>query len=202
MAATSQGVLIVDTKCANLASVSFAFDRLCIPNKISDDPSDIRSADKVLIPGVGSAPYALAKITAAGLLPTLKSLDQPVLGICLGMQILFETLDEGGQVIDGLGLVPGHVGPLKTGNLPSPHMGWNCLSCLRDDPLTHDLEEGDHAYFVHSFAAPVTKSTIAKSHYGQDFSAIIRHKNIRGCQFHPERSARTGASILRAFATL
>lgn len=196
------GVLIVDTKCANLASVSYAFDRLCITSRISDDPAEIASADKVLIPGVGAAPYAMEKIRDADLVGVLQSLTQPVLGICLGMQLLFETLDEGGGVTQGLGLVPGHVGPLETGDLPSPHMGWNQLSDLRDDPLVHDLRDGDYAYFVHSFAAPVSDSTVATGQYGQDFSAIVRHKNVRGCQFHPERSARTGASILRAFATL
>ena len=196
------GVLIVDTKVANLASVGFAFDRLGVAHKISDVPAEIASADRVLIPGVGAAPYAMRKIDDAGLTDTLKALTQPVLGICLGMQLLFDTLSEGGETVDGLGLVPGHVGPLDTGDLPSPHMGWNTLQDLVDDPVTADLSEGDHAYFVHSFAAPVGEATLAASTYGQAFSAVVRHGNVRGCQFHPERSAQTGASILKAFATL
>lgn len=196
------GVLIVDTGCANLASVAYAYDRLCIANKISADPAEIRSADKVLIPGVGAAPYAMEKIEEAGLLGTLKDLTQPVLGICLGMQLLFETLDEGGRATRGLGLIPGHVGPLDAQGLPSPHMGWNQLTDLQDDPLTHDLRSGDYAYFVHSFAAPVSDKALATTRYGQSFTAMVRHNNVRGCQFHPERSARVGASILRAFATL
>ncbi len=195
-------VLIVDTKVANLASVGFAFDRLGITSKVSDDPAEIASADRVLIPGVGAAPYAMQKIEEAGLLDTLKILTQPVLGICLGMQLLFETLEEGGQTVEGLGLVPGHVGTLDTGDLPSPHMGWNTLRDLKDDPITADLKEGDYAYFVHSFAAPVSGNTIAASTYGQSFTAITRHKNVRGCQFHPERSSATGAAILKAFAQL
>lgn len=195
-------VLIVDTKVANLASVGFAFDRLCITSKVSDDPAEIASADRVLIPGVGAAPYAMRKIEEAGLLDTLKGLTQPVLGICLGMQLLFETLEEGGQTVDGLGLVPGHVGTLDTDDLPSPHMGWNTLSDLKDDPITSDLTEGDYAYFVHSFAASVSSNTIAASTYGQSFTAITRHENVRGCQFHPERSSATGAAILKAFAQL
>jgi glutamine amidotransferase len=195
-------VLIVDTKCANLASVGFAFDRLGITSTISDDPVEIMAADRVLIPGVGSAPYAMAKIESAGLLDTLKSLQQPVLGICLGMQLLFETLEEGGQTVAGLGLVPGRVTSLDTGDLPSPHMGWNRLTNLQDDPLTSNLTEGDHAYFVHSFAAPVSDMTLATTTYQNPFTAMLRHGNVRGCQFHPERSAETGAAILKAFAAL
>jgi len=195
-------VLIVDTQCANLASVGFAFDRLGIASKISGDPADIASADRVLIPGVGSAPYAMTKIEAAGLLPTLKSLQQPVLGICLGMQLLFEELEEGGQVTQGLALVPGRVTALDTGNLPSPHMGWNRLTDIVDDPLTAGLSDGDHAYFVHSFAAPVAEMTRATTTYNAPFTAMLRHGNVRGCQFHPERSAGTGAAILKAFAAL
>ena len=196
------GVLIVDTKCANLASVGFAFDRLGIASKISDDPAEIRSADRVLIPGVGSAPYAMTKINAAGLTDTLMTLQQPTLGICLGMQLLFEELEEGGVITKGLGLVPGRVTALKTGDLPSPHMGWNTLTDLKDDPVTQGIATGDYAYFVHSFAADVSEATLAASNYGQSFSAIVRHGNVRGCQFHPERSAHTGAAILKAFAVL
>jgi glutamine amidotransferase len=195
-------VLIVDTKCANLASVGFAFERLGITSIISDDPAQILAADRVLLPGVGSAPYAMAKIADAGLLTTLKSLQQPVLGICLGMQLLFDTLEEGGQTVAGLGLVPGHVTALETGDLPSPHMGWNRLTNLKDDPLTAGLSEGDYAYFVHSFAAPVAEMTRATTTYNSPFTAMLRHGNVRGCQFHPERSAATGAAILKAFAVL
>lgn len=195
-------VLIVDTKCANLASVSFAFDRLGIATKISDVPADIRSADRVLIPGVGSAPYAMAKIHDAGLFETLCELDQPVLGICLGMQLLFETLEEGGKTVRGIGLVPGHVRTLDTGDLPSPHMGWNKLTKLQDDPITKDVSDGDYAYFVHSFAAPVSDITVAASTYHTPFSAIVRKGHVRGCQFHPERSAQSGAAILKAFSAL
>ncbi|MEM9600146.1 MAG: imidazole glycerol phosphate synthase subunit HisH, partial [Pseudomonadota bacterium] len=108
----------------------------------------------------------------------------------------------GGDITEGLGLVPGRVMALDTGNLPSPHMGWNRLTDLIDDPLTQSLAEGDHAYFVHSYAAPVAAATIATAIHGSPFSAIIRHGNVRGCQFHPERSSATGASILKAFAAL
>ncbi|WP_298912641.1 imidazole glycerol phosphate synthase subunit HisH [uncultured Algimonas sp.] len=195
-------VLIVDTKCANLASVGFAFDRLGITSTISDDPDRIAAADRVLIPGVGAAPYAMERIDAAGLTDTLRALTQPVLGICLGMQLLFDDLAEGGVVTKGLGLIPGRVSALDTKDLPSPHMGWNRLTDIADDSLTAELSEGDHAYFVHSYAAPVSTHTLAMTSYGSPFSAIVRHGNVRGCQFHPERSSDAGAAILKAFAAL
>jgi len=195
-------LIIVDTGCANLASVQYAFDRLNVNAHISDDPDVITTADRIVLPGVGSAPYAMEKIRSKGLEDSLKNLTQPVLGICLGMQLVFETLEEGGTDApgQGLGLVPGRVTLLDTQGAPSPHMGWNTLNDLKDDPLLQDIQAGDYAYFVHSFAAPITENTLASSEYGSKFSAIIRHKNIWGCQFHPERSSRVGAQILQNFA--
>jgi len=197
-------LIIVDTGCANLSSVKYAFDRLGVDASISDDASVINSADRIILPGVGSAPYAMKKIRAKGLAETLQSLTQPVLGICLGMQLVFETLEEGANETSGpsqgLGLVPGRVGLLDTHGAPSPHMGWNSLTPLKDDPLLEGVNAGDYAYFVHSFAAPIADYTIASCEYGDKFSAIIRYKNIWGCQFHPERSSQTGAQILKNFS--
>ena len=193
-------LIIVDTGCANLASVQYAFDRIGVEASISDVPADIKSAERIVLPGVGSAPYAIKKIRGKGLQDTLQNLTQPVLGICLGMQLVFETLEEGGAESKGLGLVPGRVSLLDTQGAPSPHMGWNTLSDLKDDPLLDGIKAGDYAYFVHSFAAAVNDNTLASSKYGNKFSAIIRHKNIWGCQFHPERSSRVGAQILQNFA--
>jgi len=193
-------LIIVDTGCANLASVQYAFDRIGVEASISDVPADIKSAERIVLPGVGSAPYAIKKIRSKGLEDTLQNLTQPVLGICLGMQLVFETLEEGGAESKGLGLVPGRVSLLDTQGAPSPHMGWNTLGDLKDDPLLDGIKAGDYAYFVHSFAAAVNDNTLASSKYGNKFSAIIRHKNIWGCQFHPERSSRVGAQILQNFA--
>ena len=193
-------LVIVDTGCANLASVKYAFDRLGVAASISDHPAQINAAERIILPGVGSAPYAMEKIRGKDLEQTLQGLTQPVLGICLGMQLVFETLEEGGTPSKGLGLVPGNVSLLDTQGAPSPHMGWNTLGDLKDDPLLNDIRSGDYAYFVHSFAAPVSSDTLATSEYGDKFSAIIRHKNIWGCQFHPERSSRVGAQILQNFA--
>jgi len=195
-------LVIVDTGCANLASVQYAFERLGMTTQISDEIETIQRADRIILPGVGSAPFAMKSINNKNLTKTLQSLEQPVMGICLGMQLLFETLEEGGQTTAGLGLVSGSIKTLETGDLPSPHMGWNTLSSVKDDPLLKDVTEGDHAYFVHSYAAPISSVTLATSEYGSSFSAIVRQGNVWGCQFHPERSSKTGAQILKNFVEL
>lgn len=195
-------LVIVNTGVANLASVQFAFERLSIPTTITDDGDKIAAAERVIIPGVGAAPYAMTQIRAKGLVPILRALTQPVMGICLGMQLLFEELHEGGEIIEGLGLIPGAVTTLQTGKLPSPHMGWNNLTLNKPDPLIKDVSDGDYAYFVHSYAAAITDHTIASCAYGQPFSAIVRAGNVWGCQFHPERSAKVGAQILKNFAEI
>ena len=198
-------LVIVDTGCANLSSVKFAFERLDIKAFISADPSKIASADKVLIPGVGAAPYAMAQIKERGLLETLQNLSQPTLGICLGMQLLFDTLTEGALNTEkletqGLGLIPGRVGPLDTKGAPSPHMGWNALNIRKETSLVSGINTGDYAYFVHSYAVPLGDYTVASAAYGDEFSAIVQHENVMGCQFHPERSSTIGAQILSNFA--
>lgn len=192
-------LVIVDTGCANLASVKYAFERLGASPLISDEAGVISAADRVVLPGVGSAPFAMRNIEIKQLKPVLRGLTQPVIGICLGMQLLFETLEEGGETVEGLGMVSGSVTELDTGDLPAPHMGWNTLSPVKDDPLLEGVTEGDFAYFVHSFAAQVSDATLAQAEYGSAFSAIVRQDNVWGCQFHPERSSKTGAQILKNF---
>ena len=192
---------IVDTGCANLASVKFALDRLGVDSKITQDADEIYGAPRVIIPGVGAAGYAMDCLRERELIPVLQNLTQPVMGICLGMQMLFDSSTENGDT-PCLGLVPGGVQALDTGALPSPHMGWNTLECLADDPLLAGIKTGDYAYFVHSFAAPISDSTIASASYGDSFTAIVRQGNIYGCQFHPERSGATGARILQNFIEL
>ena len=192
-------LVIVDTGCANLASVSYAFERLGVAPVISDDLSTIKAAERVVLPGVGSAPFAMKNIHAKNLKPVLQTLTQPVIGICLGMQLLFETLEEGGEQVEGLGLVKGSVSELETGDLPAPHMGWNTLKVLKSDPLLTGVNSGEFAYFVHSFAASLSDATLAQAEYGSAFSAIVRQDNVWGCQFHPERSSKTGAQILKNF---
>lgn len=190
-------IVIVDTGCANLASVGFAFDRLGANKIITQDIDTIKSAERIILPGVGSAPYAMAKLKERGLIHMLQKLEQPVLGICLGMQLLFSFSDEGD--VAGLGRIRGRVTDLDTGDLPSPHMGWNTLDDVQGDPLLDGISSGEYAYFVHSYAVPVGAYTLASSAHGEAFSAIVRQDNIYGCQFHPERSGKTGARILENF---
>ena len=192
-------LVIVDTGVANISSVVFAFERLGKSALVSDCPETIKNAERVILPGVGAAPLAMQMINAKGLAPVLKSLTQPLMGICLGMQLIFDTLDEGGGRTMGLGLVPGEIKRLNTKSLPSPHMGWNTLELMHTDPLLDGINSGDYAYFVHSYAVDVDKNTLARCEYGTNFSAIVRNKNVYGCQFHPERSAAIGARILENF---
>ena len=189
---------IVDTGCANLASVGFVFDRLGADYQITQDPDVIYGADRVLIPGVGSAPYAMNCLRKLSLIPVLQNLTQPVMGICLGMQLIFDYSNEGGGIA-GLGLVEGQITTLDTGGRPSPHMGWNTLDVTQDDPILEGVSSGDYVYFVHSHCAPVSGKTLASSTYGQAFSAVVRSGNVYGCQFHPERSGKTGVVILNNF---
>jgi len=188
---------IVDTGCANLASVAHALERLEAGYEITDNAQTINRADRVILPGVGALPHAMEGLKARGLVEVLQGLTRPVLGICLGMQILFSSSEEGDGA--GLGILPEKVGRLKTGPLPLPHMGWNRLEELRDDPLLSGIAPGTHMYFVHSYAVPVGGYTLAGCHYGAQFSAIVRKDNFWGCQFHPERSGRAGAQILANF---
>lgn len=194
------GVVIVDTGCANLASVGFAFDRLGIANQVTRDADIIQNAERVILPGVGSAAYAMQSLKERDLITVLKNLTIPVLGICLGMQLLFEKSTEGN--VQGLGLINGTVSKLDTSNYPSPHMGWNTLENVSDDPLLAGISNGGYVYFVHSYAAPISQTTLATTQHGTTFSAVVRKGNVYGCQFHPERSGKTGARILENFARM
>ncbi len=193
-------VVIVDTGCANLASVSFAYDRLGIPNTITKNKDIIQKAGRVILPGVGSAAYAMRSLQERDLVTVLQTLAVPILGICLGMQLLFERSAEGN--VQGLGLLSGDVTRLNTGSYPSPHMGWNVLEDIQPCQLLEGISNDDYVYFVHSYAAHTSPDTLAASTHGQQFSAVVGKNNIYGCQFHPERSGKTGAKILENFARM
>ena len=193
--------VIIDSGGANLASLQFAFERLGAKTQVTADAEEILAAPRVFLPGVGSAGDAMTRLRGnqvASLLPTLK---QPVLGICLGMQLLFERSEEGDT--ECLGILPTSVRRLepKDGQ-PVPHMGWNQLSLVREDPLLEGVAPNDYVYFVHSFAAPVSDVTLASAEYGTTLSAIVRRGNFWGTQFHPERSAQVGARVLANFLKL
>lgn len=193
--------LIIDSGGANLASLQFAFERLGARTQVSSDASAIRSARRVVLPGVGAAADAMERLRHSGIAALLPSLTQPVLGICLGMQLLFRRSEEGST--ECLGILPEAVRRLRPApGLPVPHMGWNQLTALRDDPLLEGIAPNDYVYFVHSYAAPVSAITLATADYGIPVSAIVRKGNFWGTQFHPERSAGTGARLLANFLRL
>jgi imidazole glycerol-phosphate synthase subunit HisH len=200
--ATAKDVVLVDAGGTNIGSVRYALERLGVDAAMSDDPARIRAASHVILPGVGAAGPGMARLRERGLDAVIRRLTQPVLGVCLGMQLLFERSEEGNTVC--LGVVRGQVRhfPRETG-LRVPHMGWNTLTTERDDPLLAGLDATDrHAYFVHSYAAPVGPDTVASSTYGNPFSVVVRRGNFCGMQFHPERSAAVGSRLLANFLAL
>ncbi|AHG74782.1 Imidazole glycerol phosphate synthase subunit HisH [Mannheimia varigena USDA-ARS-USMARC-1296] len=188
---------IIDTGCANLSSVKFAFDRLGIQAEISSDLNKIQSADKLLLPGVGTAIAAMKNLHDRQLIETIQNATQPMLGICLGMQLMTEFSHEGD--VSTLSLMSGKTELLPNTGLPLPHMGWNKVQYQADHPLFHGIEQGSHFYFVHSYAVSPNAHTIATCDYGVPFSAAIANKNFYGVQFHPERSGAAGAKLLRNF---
>jgi len=202
----SSDVVVIDSGGANLASLLFALERLGVKAQVSTDAARIRGASHVLLPGVGAAHDAMERLRVTGLDTVIPTLTQPLLGICLGMQLLFDASDEalsGTRETTTLGVVPGKVMRLPAApELPVPHMGWNQLEPLREDPLFEGIAAGDYVYFVHSYAAPVTADTLATCEYGSSFTAAVRRGNFRGVQFHPERSAAVGARLLANFVGL
>jgi imidazole glycerol-phosphate synthase subunit HisH len=193
--------VIIDSGGANLASLQFAFERLGARTHVTNDARTITSAQRVILPGVGAAGDAMQRLRHSGLAALLPSLTQPVLGICLGMQLLFQQSEEGSTRC--LGILPETVRRLQPApGLPVPHMGWNQLTPVRDDPLLEGIAPNDYVYFVHSYAAPVSAITLATADYGVAVSAIVRKGNFWGTQFHPERSAGTGSRVLANFLRL
>lgn len=190
---------IVDSGGANIASVRFALERLGVASELTADPAVIRSAERVILPGVGSASEGMKRLQAKGLVECVRSLTQPVLGVCLGMQLLFEESEEDGG-IETLGLIPGKVALLPgSPGITVPHMGWNTLLTGRKPALLDGVEPQARFYFVHSYAAPVNAFTVASCTHGTPFTAIVQRGNLSGTQFHPERSGPAGARLLQNF---
>lgn len=196
-------VAVIDSGGANIASVRHALARLGHEGEVTTDPSVIQAAERVLLPGVGAAADAMARLQAAGLVPLIRSLKQPVLGICLGMQLLFEGSDEDGGV-ECLGILPGQARRFAVApGRPVPHMGWNRVraagAASDGHPLFDGIPDGSHFYFVHSFAVPVGPETLGACDYGVPFTAVAGRANVFGTQFHPERSGAWGARLLHNF---
>lgn len=192
-------VAIVHLGAGNTASVQFALERLGADVVVTSDPAVIAEAERVVLPGVGAAGYAMERMAALGLVEVIRTFERPLIGLCLGQQLLFaESEENGGATM--LRFIPGRVSRLPVrDDLPVPHMGWSQLRDLADDPILEGVREGDYAYFVHSFVCPDTPATIARADYGTQVPAMVRTGNRWGCQFHPERSADTGARILKNF---
>jgi glutamine amidotransferase len=202
----SQSLVIINTGCANISSVKFAVKRLGIHALVSDDVGEISQAQRVILPGVGSAPAAMASIASKQLTKCIQSLTQPVLGVCLGMQLMVEYSQENhlGNNHDTpcLGLLPGRVAKMQVGSLTLPHMGWNQVHNVKENPLFKDIDDGAYFYFVHGYSVAKYAHTLATCHYHEDFSAAINKGNFFGVQFHPERSSDAGAQLLKNFARI
>ena len=190
-------IVVVDSGGANISSVLHALRRLGTDPKFTDDAAVINAANRVILPGVGAAGRAMEMLEERRLTGVIRNLKQPVLGICLGMQLLFESSEEDDARL--LGLIPGRLVRLEESpGLRVPHMGWNSIKNQAPDNLTESLDS-EWFYFVHSFAAPVSEWTLSTSTHGSEFSAIVRKGNFYGAQFQPERSAKAGATLLEAF---
>ena len=201
-------IAIVDYGVGNLFSLRCSLQSLGRDTVVTSDPKVIRNAERVILPGVGAFGDAVDKLRATGLDQTVleeAARGKPLLGICLGMQLLFEKGYEFGEH-DGLGLLHGSVVPMQ-GTIPPelkiPQMGWNALIRKRSHPLLKDVKEGDCVYFVHSFyAADCDDSLVATTEYGKELTALVAKDNVMGCQFHPETSGNVGLKILRAFSAI
>ncbi len=197
-------IAIIDYKCGNLRSVENALDRLGCEYKLTADPAEIIAADKVILPGVGNAAEAMANLEATGLIPVIKSLRRPVLGICVGLQIMCRDSEEGN--VKCLGIFDSHVRRFPADpEAKVPHMGWNQIGNLNlgKCKLFNDVPSGSFVYFVHSYYPTLCQDTIATCRHGQMlFSAALKYENYYGTQFHPEKSGDIGEQIIRNFVNL
>lgn len=191
---------IIKYRAGNLASVSNALDRLGAPHFITDKPDELDAAEAVIFPGVGHAAAAMDDLRAKDLDVWLKNTTKPLLGICLGMQLLYESSEEGD--CKTLGLIPGRLRKFDSTKDKVPHMGWNQFKVLRDHPLIKGIDDKQFLYYVHGYYAPTNEYTLASCKYIEDFSAVVSRDNYMGVQFHPEKSGNAGSHILQNFLDL
>lgn len=191
-------VAIVDSGGANIASLLFAFERLGVEASLTTDADLIRGAERVVLPGVGAARDAMQRLRDAELVDVIRDLQQPVLGICLGMQLLCDASEE--ENVECLGIIPGVAGRLEVGeDCAVPNMGWCATEPQATHPVLEGIESGSWFYYLHSYALPVSRATIATACHTRQFSAMVCKDNFVAAQFHPERSSRAGARLLRNF---
>lgn len=191
-------IAIIDYDAGNVRSLQFALERLGVASVLTAAPKVIQAAEKVIFPGQGAAASAMKKLKQTGLDLLIPQLKQPVLGICLGMQLLCDTTEEGG--INGLGIIPGKVVRFSN-KVKVPQMGWNTITKLQS-PLFKQIKEGDFMYLVHSFYVPLCDATIAQSDYDGAYSVALQKDNFYGVQFHPEKSSKAGSQLLQNFLAL
>ena len=191
-------IAIINYDAGNLASVSNALNRLQAEHIITKKHDELDVAEAVIFPGVGHAKPAMESLRESGLNRWIKQTDKPLLGICLGMQLLYESSDEGGGT-EGLGLIPGRLKKFDNSQKKVPHMGWNTCRFMGEHPLINGLNDNHYFYFVHSYFAPVNDATVASCSYIHDFAAIVAQDNVMGTQFHPEKSGDAGHRLLQNF---
>ncbi|MEX0648342.1 MAG: imidazole glycerol phosphate synthase subunit HisH [Balneolaceae bacterium] len=188
---------VIKYRAGNLASVSNALERLNADYFISDKQEELEKADGIIFPGVGHAASAMEDLRSWNLDSWLKNTEKPVLGLCLGMQLLFETSEEGETEM--LGIIPGRLKKFDSTRAKVPHMGWNQLQPQKNHGLLKGIGPAEYFYFVHGYYAPVTPFTLASCNYIEDFTAVAAKDNFMGVQFHPEKSGETGARLLGNF---
>ena len=196
-------IAVIDYGAGNLKSVTKALDYLGFANEIVSDPAALEQADALILPGVGAFPKCMAALDRSGMTAEIKKQAEkkPLLGICLGMQMLLDSSTELGHT-RGLGLIPGTVEKIET-PYKLPHIGWNSLKIINGNPLTAGLSDGDYVYFVHSFCAQAAHQYLAlTTFYGPAVTAMVARGNVYGCQFHPEKSGDVGMTILKNFGEL